>query len=431
MADNIDITPGTGKTVATDDAGAAGHVQVVKLAISTDGSATFIPADAANGIDVDVTRLPGTVTEDAASAGAETLLMIGAVRNDAAASKTSADGDYSAIAVDAAGRVGIADLGGSISVDGTVTAAGGAAHDAAVSGNPNLIAAKASAAAPSDVSADGDVATLWALRSGALAVQATAGGALIGGDATNGLDVDVTRTSIEMTDNAGFTDGTSKVVPSGYILDETVGTSLTENDVAAARIDAKRAQVFVLEDQTTRGRRAVISASGELSTLPAGAVAHDAADSGNPIKVGARAAPTGANTTLVAVADRSDLVTDLDGALIVRPFSQLGDMISDVKTVTDGSSTAFSGSFAATANVRHYITGISMWNTSATTVTVDLRDGTAGSVIWTGIVPAGSGNNFTFNPPLRQPTVNTALAMDPSAAATTVGVSVSGFKSKA
>ncbi len=58
MADGVAITAGSGTTIATDDAGAPGHVQLFKLAISTDGSATLIPADAANGLDVDVTRLP-------------------------------------------------------------------------------------------------------------------------------------------------------------------------------------------------------------------------------------------------------------------------------------------------------------------------------------------------------------------------------------
>lgn len=48
--------------VATDDAGASGHVQIAKLAISTAGSATLLPGDAANGLDVDVTRVSGTVT---------------------------------------------------------------------------------------------------------------------------------------------------------------------------------------------------------------------------------------------------------------------------------------------------------------------------------------------------------------------------------
>lgn len=52
MADNVDITAGTGTSIATDDAGAGGHVQIIKLAISADGSATVIPADAANGLRV-------------------------------------------------------------------------------------------------------------------------------------------------------------------------------------------------------------------------------------------------------------------------------------------------------------------------------------------------------------------------------------------
>lgn len=58
MADGVAITAGSGTTILTDDTGAGGHAQVVKLAISTDGSGTLIPADATNGIDVDVTRLP-------------------------------------------------------------------------------------------------------------------------------------------------------------------------------------------------------------------------------------------------------------------------------------------------------------------------------------------------------------------------------------
>lgn len=70
------------------------------------------------------------------------------------------------------------------------------AHDAvATSANPLLIGGYASAAAPTDVSADGKAVRAWRLRNGAAASVLTAGGALIGGDATNGLDVDVTRMS--------------------------------------------------------------------------------------------------------------------------------------------------------------------------------------------------------------------------------------------
>jgi hypothetical protein len=60
-------------------------------------------------------------TEDAASSGGEDGVPIIAVRNDAAASKTSTDGDFSMLAVDSAGRVGVADLGGSVTVDTTGT----------------------------------------------------------------------------------------------------------------------------------------------------------------------------------------------------------------------------------------------------------------------------------------------------------------------
>jgi len=75
----------------------------------------------------------------------------------------------------------------------TTEVVGDAAHDAAAAGNPLLLGAYASAAAPTNVSADADAVRLWALRNGALAVNVTAAGALVPGDATNGLDVDVTR----------------------------------------------------------------------------------------------------------------------------------------------------------------------------------------------------------------------------------------------
>lgn len=72
-------------------------------------------------------------------------------------------------------------------------ASGQTAHDAAISGNPVRVAGRSSAAAPTAVSADGDAVEAWYLRNGAAMVGIQAAGALVGGDATNGLDVDVTR----------------------------------------------------------------------------------------------------------------------------------------------------------------------------------------------------------------------------------------------
>lgn len=56
MPDGVDISPGAGVKVASDDCGIPGHAQIVKLAVSADGSATHIGADATFGLDVDVTR---------------------------------------------------------------------------------------------------------------------------------------------------------------------------------------------------------------------------------------------------------------------------------------------------------------------------------------------------------------------------------------
>lgn len=91
---------------------------------------------------------------------------------------------------------------------------GAAAHDAIAAGNPVLTGGYASAAAPTSVSADGDAVRAWSLRNGARAVVLTAAGALIGGDAANGIDVDVTRASTDtlvgaVTETAPATDTAS------------------------------------------------------------------------------------------------------------------------------------------------------------------------------------------------------------------------------
>jgi hypothetical protein len=102
MADGVAVTAGSGTTILTDDTGATGHAQVIKLAISTDGSPTLIPADGANGLDVDVTRLPAPLTTTGTGTEAAALRVT--------------------IATDSTGVLSIDDNGASLTVDGTVTA---------------------------------------------------------------------------------------------------------------------------------------------------------------------------------------------------------------------------------------------------------------------------------------------------------------------
>lgn len=174
---------------------------------------------------------------------------------------------------------------------------------------------------------------------------------------------------------------------------------------------------------------ATVTTVGTVTTLTGGGIAHDSADSGNPVKVGAIATASLLGRTPVAGADRTDLVADTAGAVIVRAGTSLEDIISEVKTNTDGSSTAMTSAFAATASQRIYLTDIIIANSSATAITVDIRDGSAGSVLATFPVPAGGGVVHSFATPLRFST-NTAAAFDGSAAATTLSVTMIGFKAK-
>ena len=113
MADGVPITAGSGTTILTDDTGAGGHAQVMKLAISTDGSGTLIPADATNGMAVDVTRvIPGTTAtalgkaEDGAHVDGDTGVMVLGVRDDTGGTHSvSTAGDYSPFTMDSQGRV--------------------------------------------------------------------------------------------------------------------------------------------------------------------------------------------------------------------------------------------------------------------------------------------------------------------------------------
>lgn len=171
----------------------------------------------------------------------------------------------------------------------------------------------------------------------------------------------------------------------------------------------------------------VTRVSGTVTT--AGDAANDAVDTGNPVKIGAFAEANPSTATMVADADRVNLIGDIDGIQVVKPFTSYGDILVERVSNTDGASTA-STVFGATASARNMITTISVYNASTTNGYVDIRDGTAGTVLFTIPAPANGGAIVNFPLPLRQTTANTALAYDVSAALTTVYISFIGFKSK-
>lgn len=107
----------------------------------------------------------------------------------------------------------------------------------------------------------------------------------------------------EIVDNAAFTDGTTRVLPAGFIFDEVAGTALTENDTAAARVNANRAQVLAIEDGSTRARYASVSTSGGLAVEKRDAVVRVAAT------------PTVSNGSIYAAKDAIGALLTFTGAV--------------------------------------------------------------------------------------------------------------------
>lgn len=239
MADNVTI-PATGSgdatpIVATDKIGGVDY-QRVKLTWGTDGTATDasasnpLPIIGASNSGVDI----GDVTINNASGGS---------------------------------AVNIQDGGNSITVDGTVAATqSGTWNIATVTTVTTVSAVTAiSNALPAGSNAIGKLAANDGVDIGDVTINNASGGSAVNiQDGGNSITVDnggtfAVQDSQVIADNGAFTDGSSKVFVAGFIFDETAGTALTENDAAAARVDSKRAQVFVQEDGTVRGQRAAVT----------------------------------------------------------------------------------------------------------------------------------------------------------------------------
>jgi len=160
----------------------------------------------------------------------------------------------------------------------------------------------------------------------------------------------------------------------------------------------------------------------DANPLPVdGGVAHDAADSGNPIKIGVKA--VNAEPEAVANADRANLIADLVGKLITLPYANPENFTSGHATNTDGAETSCIA--AAGAGVRTYVTLIVLANSSSSAGTVAINDGT-GSTKMTVPVPANGGAVVPLAVPLRG-TANTAWLFDPSAAMDTITCTLVGY----
>jgi hypothetical protein len=138
----------------------------------------------------------------------------------------------------------------------------------------------------------------------------------------------------------------------------------------------------------------------DVTRMPgvAGDVAHDTADSGNPVKVGAQAVAHGANPTAVAAADRTHLLANRHGI----PFTIAGHPnIVTVKHTNITTAVTDAAIVSVSAGTKIVVTGITVTLDNASTVFPSVLIGfgaastptTTGVLVAHGGVPAGGGVN--------------------------------------
>lgn len=227
---------------------------------------------------------------------------------------------------------------------------------------------------------------------------------------------DTQITSLQLIDDTVYTDGTGTVTKGLAILGQD-GT----NPQAIKTDSSGELQVDVLTLPT-------LATVTTVSAVTGGGIAHDSADSGNPLKVGGRA--INAEITAVANNDRSDFVTDLVGKLITLPYANPENFVSGAITSAMTGTTSTSLIAAPAAGLRNYITQITVSNAHATVGTdVVIQDGSGGTTLYT--IPAAAvygGAVLTFPTPLRQPTTATAIYCANVTTGASTKVSASGYK---
>jgi hypothetical protein len=216
------------------------------------------------------------------------------------------------------------------------------------------------------------------------------------------------------------------------------GTVMTINSLAALLPAALAAHGGLVIEGVASGVAVPISVAsipshavtnaGTFAVQADGSVAHDGADAGNPVKLGARARSS--EITAVANNDRSDLITDLVGKLLVLPYSNPENFVSGAITSAMTGTTSTSLIAAPASGLRNYITQITVSNSHATIGTdVVIQDGSGGTTLYT--IPAAAvygGAVLTFPTPLRQPTTATAIYCANVTTGASTKVSASGYK---
>lgn len=165
-----------------------------------------------------------------------------------------------------------------------------------------------------------------------------------------------------------------------------------------------------------------VTVSGNPAVV--GNVAHDTAQSGNPV----RTAGVGRTTNYTAVADNdvANFVTTVVGAQIEKPYS-IPELDWQVAPAAIAVTTDQVMKAAGAAGIRNYMTAINMKNVGATATEVVVKDGA--TVIWRNYLPANmvTADTFNFPTPLRG-TAATAMNFAALTAGANIYMSAQGYQ---
>ena len=140
----------------------------------------------------------------------------------------------------------------------------------------------------------------------------------------------------------------------------------------------------------------------------------------------ALASNTLSSITLASSATRTSTTAGLDGVQVTRPHTLLEDTVS--ARATDSAGTLTTCLPAPGSGLRTWLSSVTICNSSASFVTVNLVDGAA-TVKWSLPVPPTSG--CVYNPPIPlRGSANGIWSFQSSAAAATITCSMLGFVSK-
>jgi len=272
----------------------------------------------------------------------------------------------------------------------------------------------------------------------------------IAGDATHGLDVDVTRVQgVVHVDDNGSTlsvdDGGGSLTVDGTVAvsgSVAVTGPLTDTQLRATALPVSAGSLPLPSGAATSANQT--TANSSLSSIdgkvPALGQALDAASV--PVVLTASQVttltPPAAITGFATAVKQPALGTAGTASADVITVQGIASGTALTVTSTPSTVTAVRGSSSATgtsdtsvlaaagSGLKNYITSISVANTGTATSLITLKDGNGGSTLLTTLAPALGGSNITLPVPIAT-SANTALWFACGTASTTIYVTAVGY----